>query len=129
MACNMIHTVSLSITRCCGLPQMLASTAVDEPEMQLYAASWRVQFTVNLQRCMLAQLRNPCDAAMRLIVSMWVGLIIGAAFRIEPPNPEILRCGHVPARVHVGGPHQRCGLPSFRCLWIQGSGISLYPVA
>ena len=82
--------VLISGSKPCHLPQMLASTAVEEPEMQLYAASWRVQFTVNLQRCMLAQLRNPCDAAMRLIVSMWVGLIIGAAFRIQPPNPEPL---------------------------------------
>ena len=45
--------------------------------MGQYAAGWPMQYLVNLQRCLLAQLRNPTDSAMRLLISMWVGLLAG----------------------------------------------------
>ena len=42
-----------------------------------YAVGWPRQFKVNLQRCFLAQIRNPTDACMRLLISTWVGLFAG----------------------------------------------------
>ena len=83
--------------------QVLSQTLVNEPEMRLYAASWRVQYTVNLQRCMLAQLRNPCDAAMRLIVCMWVGLVIG-----DPLAPYALLTALYPRPVDSMPHTQNC---------------------
>ena len=38
---------------------------------------WHVQYSTNLQRCLLAQFRNPTDSAMRLLLSLWVGLLAG----------------------------------------------------
>ena len=42
-----------------------------------YAVGWPRQFRVNLQRCFLAQICNPTDACMRLLISTWVGLFAG----------------------------------------------------
>ena len=44
-----------------------------------YAVGWARQYRVNLQRCFIAQIRNPTDACMRLLISTWVGLFAGAA--------------------------------------------------
>lgn len=43
--------------------------------------SWVRQFVVLLMRCSFAQLRNPTDAAARLLVATWVGLLTGRSLR------------------------------------------------
>ena len=56
----------------------LIERSVNEP-VQAFGrkVSWWRQFVILLTRCSLAQIRNPTDAAARLLVATWIGLLTG----------------------------------------------------
>ena len=51
-----------------------------------YAASWGTQFVVLARRSVFSTLRNPTDAASRLLMSCWVGILAGGA--LTQPAPD-----------------------------------------
>jgi hypothetical protein len=57
-------------------------------KVKQFLCSWQRQITILLRRCLLEQLRNPFDTALRLLLSCWIGILTGEActLPVAPKN-------------------------------------------